>query len=130
MLGLFVPQGQADLFNALLVAAGGAFLFLVCKMSVFGFPLPQGNSKPEAINAKGNDGQQQPFDPVTEQLYCGTVKAESVPIDYGMFCFPVVDHAECPRKADAEREYRDNCAQYTPTNQLQKTAVKVRFVFH
>lgn len=90
----------------------------VRKMGVLRFPFPQSNGKPETVNTKGDDGQQEPFDPVTEQLHSGTIKAKPVSIDNRMLGFPIVDHAERPGKTDAKREDRDDRAQYAPADQL------------
>lgn len=98
----------------------------VRKMGVLSFPFPQSNGKPETVNAQGDDRQQQPFDPVTEQLHSGTIKAKPVSIDNRVLGFPIVDHAERPWKTDSKRAHCDDRAQYAPADQLQKTAVKIR----
>ena len=97
----------------------------ICKEGVFGNPLFQFDGNPEAVNAKGDEGQQEPFDPVAEQLNGFAVESQASAFDYGVLDFPVVEHAVSPGQADAKRDACNDPAQNRPTDFLKQTAVKI-----
>ena len=88
-------------------------------------PLLQLDAHPKTIDAKGDDGQQQPFDPVSEETDRCPVKIKPLPVDHGMFCFPAVDHRIGPGQANAKCQYSHQSTKQIISDQLQQSAVKV-----
>ena len=91
------------------------------------FPLDEFDVQPEAVNAERDNRQQNPLDPMSEQLQCSSRESQSVAIDDGMLCFPAVDHTKSPRITNTEGDACNDCAENFPSDQLQQTSVKVRF---
>ena len=76
-------------------------------MGVFYFPFAQGDPQPEAVDAKGYEGQQPPLDPVSEQLHGFSVEGQAMAVYNSVFDFPSVHHADGPGIADSEGEQGD-----------------------
>src|SRR5699024_6002636 len=79
-------------------------------------------------DAKGDDGEEEPLDPVPEQLNGAAVKGEAVAVHNGVLGLPAIYHAHGPGIADAAGAYGDERAQQPPADQLQQAAVKIRVV--
>lgn len=97
-------------------------------MRMLDLPFFQLDPDPESIDPHSDDRQQEPFDPVAEQLHGRAVKRQPVSVDHGMLCFPAIDHAKRPRETDPDRTHRHQEPQQIPSDQLKKTAVKVGFI--
>lgn len=76
-------------------------------MGVFSFPLLEFNSSPEKVEAKGDNREKEPFDPVPQKLDGGTVKFEAMTVDDGMRSFPAIKKTVGPRKTKSERKGHD-----------------------
>ena len=53
-------------------------------MNVAADPLVQTRSDPEAVDTAGDEGQEEPLDPVAEQLTAGAIKGQTLAIDHSM----------------------------------------------
>lgn len=73
---------------------------------------------PEAVNPQGDIAQQQPDDPVAQQLDGFAVKPKPMPIDYGVPGLPAVKHTHSPGEADSEGTDRHQDPQQGPTDLL------------
>ena len=93
---------------------------------MLGDPLFQFDRYPESVNTEGDDGQKEPFDPVSEKLNGFSVESEASAFYNGVFYFPVIEHAVCPRQANAECDGRYETAEKSPADLLKQTAVKIR----
>lgn len=98
---------------------------LIGKMGVLSFPFPQSNPEPEAVNAQGDDGQQQPLDPIAKQLQGGPVKIKTVTVHHRVLGLPAIHHAKSPGIADSEGTDGDQDTEDPPADQLQKATIKV-----
>ena len=108
----------------------GVLYVSICKFGVLGLPLFELDVKPEGVDTKGDDGEQEPLDPVTEQLHGCTGEFQSVAIDHGVLGFPTVNHTDRPGETNAEGEGSDQGAEDLPADLLQQAAVKIGFFFH
>ena len=73
-------------------------------MSVLGDPLLHLDGEPEGVDAKGNNGEKQSLDVVTEQLDTRAVKGQLVTVDDRVLHVPSFLDAKRPGKANAQGE--------------------------
>ena len=82
-------------------------LFL-CEMGMLNDPLLHLDAQPEAIDAKGDNGQQEPLDVIAEQLAAGAVEHQSAAIDHRMLCHPAFLHAHRPGNTNTKGDAHKN----------------------
>ena len=75
-------------------------MLLVCKISVLKNPFLHLDSYPETVNSEGDDGEQNPFDPVAEKLQRRAVERKAPALYNRVFSFPSLYHAYGPGRAD------------------------------
>lgn len=76
-------------------------------VGVLGDPLLHLNGQPEGIDTKGDKGQKEPFDIISEKLCSGAVKGQSVAVNDRMLHIPSLLQANRPRSTEAKRKYND-----------------------
>jgi hypothetical protein len=64
-------------------------------------PLLHLDLQPKGVDAKGDNGQQEPLDVATEKLSAGAVKGQLVTINEGVLCDSALLHADGPGCAEA-----------------------------
>ena len=100
---------------------------ILCHMGVLGDPLLHLDGYPETVDTKGDEGQEEPLDVVTEQLSARAVKDELSSIDNGVLGDPVLLDANSPGKAEAKGEHSDQALQNADADHAEKSAGEFRF---
>ena len=77
-------------------------------MCMLGNPLLHLDAKPEGINTKGDDGEEEPLDVVTEELSAVAIKVELSAIDLGVACNPRFLDTYRPRECETEGNHRQD----------------------
>lgn len=99
----------------------------ISKMGMLYPPFFQRDSNPENIDTQRDHAQQQPEQPFANQLNGLSIKCQTAAANDRMLDPPAVLHAQRPRIADSQCEYRDQKTQNTITDLLGKLAVKIGF---
>lgn len=104
---LYIPQSVSE-----------KIVRLIHKFGMHCLPLLQLDLEPETIDTECDDSEQEPFDPIAEQLHSVTGELQASSIDYSVLGFPVIHHTAGPGVADANCAYGDNTAKKFPADQL------------
>jgi hypothetical protein len=71
-------------------------------MGMLDDPLLHLDAQPEAIDTKGDDGQQKPLYVIAKQLSAVSIKSQPATIDDGVLCHPAFPAAHGPRRTQAK----------------------------
>lgn len=70
-------------------------------MSMFYSPAGHFVEQPKAIDAKGNDGEEPPFDIAAEQLQSRSIEVQLSAINEGIPAYPALEYDRAPRVGKA-----------------------------
>lgn len=87
-------------------------------------PVLQFERHPQKVDAKGDEGEQEPFNPVADQLAACAIEEEAVAFDNGVLGHPFLMTRVDPRKGDGKGDDQKQDAQNIVADELNQAGVK------
>ena len=86
-------------------------------------PIVKSGSDPKAVDTAGDNGKQEPLDPIAEELSARTVKGKSLAVNKGVADDELPHIADSPRSADAAGDRNNKTCYDRVYNGVKNTAI-------